>query len=394
MKRPLFLLAVSAISFFLPAPAQNRIVTVKVNNPLSIERPFESIEIDVSDLEKRLKPTKEQTFVVTDTAGNRLPAQITYNGKLLFQARLSSNGNAIYTIKAGACLPYPVVSCGRHYPERADDIAWENDRVAFRAYGPALQKRGERAFGYDAFAKRVAYPVVSKWYDAELHRHLSYHRDYGEGMDVYTVGPTLGCGTSALLAPGDSIVYPYCYQKYEILDNGPLRFTMRLTYHPFVISGDTVTEIRLISLDRGSQLNRTLITYQGLSSPHPVVTGLVVHPSNPDAWKTDTQAGYIAYEDLTDRPKAGNGRIYVGAVVPQGMEKSGMTPFPAAESKRQRGGATGHVLAQSTYRPGTSYLYYWGSGWSKYGFSDMKAWTTYLARYADCLRHPVHVQIH
>ena len=44
---------------------------------------------------------------------------------------------------------WDVVACGRQYPERLDDVAWENDRAAYRAYGPALQEKGERAFGYD-----------------------------------------------------------------------------------------------------------------------------------------------------------------------------------------------------------------------------------------------------
>lgn len=392
MKKLVFFFLATAMSVQTSA-AQTRKITVRVSNPIAVTRPCESIEIDSKTLQKRLKPEAGQTYRVEDATGNRLPVQMTHDGKLLFQAQLSPNGQATYTITTGSPLPYPTVACGQHYPDRADDIAWENDRVAFRAYGPALQKRGERAFGYDAFAKRVAYPVIYKWYDGELRRGISYHRDHGEGMDVYTVGPTLGCGTAALLGKNDSIVYPYCYQTFEILDNGPLRFTMKLTYRPFSLNGNSITEVRTISLDKGSQLNRTLISYNGLQHPMPVVTGIVVHPENPDAWKTDTQDGYIAYEDLTNQAKGNNGKIYVGAVVPYKLEKTGMTPFPEAERKRQRGGAVGHVLAQSMYQPQTGYLYYWGTGWSKYGFSSMEAWTTYLKNYASCLRHPVKISI-
>lgn len=60
---------------------------------------------------------------------------------------------------------------------------------------------------------------------AELQNAISYHIDHGYGMDCYAVGPTLGCGTAALMA-GDTIIYPYCYRTQEILDNGPLRFTV------------------------------------------------------------------------------------------------------------------------------------------------------------------------
>lgn len=46
---------------------------------------------------------------------------------------------------------------------------WENDLVGFRAYGPALQARGERGFGYDLFTKRgTAAPVLEDMYAKEL----------------------------------------------------------------------------------------------------------------------------------------------------------------------------------------------------------------------------------
>ena len=110
-----------------------------------------------------------------------------------------------------------VRACGRQYPERLDDMAWENDLVGFRAYGPALQARGERGFGYDLFTKRgTAAPVLEDMYAKELDadswkqvnelrktdpkaadelvRTFSYHIDHGYGMDCYAVGPTLGAG--------------------------------------------------------------------------------------------------------------------------------------------------------------------------------------------------------
>lgn len=48
---------------------------------------------------------------------------------------------------------------------------------------------------------------------------------------------------------GDTIVYPYCYATQEILDNGPLRFTVKLVYNPLVVKGDsTIIETRIITL--------------------------------------------------------------------------------------------------------------------------------------------------
>ena len=59
----------------------------------------------------------------------------------------------------------------------------------------------------------------------ELVRTFSYHIDHGYGMDCYAVGPTLGAGVSALMV-NDTIIYPWCYKTQEVLDNGPLRFTV------------------------------------------------------------------------------------------------------------------------------------------------------------------------
>ena len=58
-----------------------------------------------------------------------------------------------------------VVACGRQYPERLDDVAWENDRAAYRAYGPALQEKGARAFGYDIWTKSAVSYTHLVWYN-------------------------------------------------------------------------------------------------------------------------------------------------------------------------------------------------------------------------------------
>ena len=50
------------------------------------------------------------------------------------------------------------------------------------------------------------------------------------------------------------------------------------------------------------------------------------------------------------------------------------------------------VLAISNYKPETEYTYYWGSGWSKYGFDSMESWNTYLDQYAQSVRNPLKVE--
>ena len=294
-------------------------------------------------------------------------------------------------------------------------MAWENDLVAFRTYGPALQATGERAFGYDIWTKyNTTEPVVEARYagelnpetkakiaelkktdpkaGSELYRSVSYHVDHGNGLDCYKVGPTLGGGTAALMS-GDSIIYPYCYATQEILDNGPLRFTVKLVYNPLTVKDNSdVIETRLISLDAGSHMNKTVVAYSNLKETMPVATGIVLH--EPDgAVVTDAANGYITYVDPTDNVNNNNGKIFVGAAFPATVKDAKVVLFPEKEKKELRGGADGHVLAVSDYEPGSEYTYYWGSAWDKADIKTADAWNEYVAAFAQKLRAPLTVTV-
>lgn len=386
-------------------------VVVSVHNSLDFARDGEMVEVPLTKLQK-VSLKDGQKYVVVDAATKaQVPYQLTYDGMLIFPATVGAGATSSYTVKAGQPEAMDTVACGRFYPERLDDIAWENDKAAYRAYGPALQRRHEQAYGYDVFTKSVSYPVVEKRYAMELDsaaraqiavwrkegqkekadslvKIISYHVDHGNGMDVYNVGPTLGGGASALM-DGEELIYPYCFKDYEILDNGPLRFTMKLTYNPLKVKGDTtVVETRVISLDKGSYLNRTVLTYSGLSNPTTLASGLVLHSQNPNGYVLNADDRFIAYADSTNNATAGHGVIYVGAAFPKQVEKAYVQLFP--EPKKD---AIGHVLATSLYEPNSSYVYYWGSGWSKGGVQDMDAWTTYLKDFSKQLASPLEVEV-
>jgi len=398
------------------ACGQKQAVTVTVANSTDLNRSDEMVEVPMDDLSQRLQLPDTAEVIVLDQNGLQVPSQVTSDGKLIFPATVGANASVDYTIQAGMPMTVETSACGRQYPERVDDIAWENDKVAFRTYGPALQATGERAFGYDVWAKNVPEMVVEARYASELnpetmakiaelrktdpeaadelYKSVSYHVDHGNGLDCYKVGPTLGGGTAALLDNNAAIIYPYCYKDFEILDNGPLRFKVKLVYNPLVVNGDSnVVETRILSLDKGSHLNKTVVSYQNLNNATPVVTGLVIHPENPEAYKAETEKGYIAYQDLTDNVNNNNGEIYVGAVFPALVKEAKAVLFSEEESKGERGGATGHVLAVSDYNPGSEYVYYWGSGWSKAGMDSMDKWTEYLNEYAQKVRHPLTVTL-
>lgn len=411
--KKIFILAAIALMGSASCADSKQSMTVTVTNPLELERTGEMVEVPMSDVTAKLQLADTAQIVVLGEDGQQVPYQVTYDEKVVFPVTVKANGTATYTIQSGTPDPYNVIACGRYYPERLDDVAWENDLGGYRAYGPALQKRGERGFGYDLFTKyNTTEPILESLYAeeldkekrariaelkktdpkaaAELQNAISYHIDHGYGMDCYAVGPTLGCGTAALMA-GDTIIYPYCYRTQEILDNGPLRFTVKLEFNPLTVRGDSnVVETRVITLDAGSYLNKTVVSYTNLKEAMPVTTGIVLR--EPDGVVTaDAANGYITYVDPTTDRSGGNGKIFIGAAFPSLVKEAKTVLFPEKEKKELRGGADGHVLAISEYEPGSEYTYYWGSAWDKAAIKTADAWNAYMAEYAQKVRTPLTV---
>lgn len=399
-------------ALFCFACNDSRTVTVTVTNPLAMERSNEMVEVSMETVTDRLGLADTAQIVVLNADGQQVPYQITYDGKVIFPAAIAAGGTATYTIQTGTPEAFDVKACGRCYPERMDDMAWENDLVAFRAYGPALQAKGERGFGYDLFTKyNTTEPMLEAMYAkeldketlakiaelkktdpkaaAELSRERSYHIDHGYGMDCYAVGPTLGAGVAALMV-NDTIIYPWCYKNQEILDNGPLRFTVKLEFTPLTVKGDsTVVETRLITLDAGSHLNKTAVSYSNLKETLPIVAGIVLH--EPDgAVVADAANGYITYVDPTTGPD--NGKIFMGAAVPA-VVKDAKTVLFSEKEKKERNNADGHVLAVSDYEPGSEYVYYWGFAWDKADIKTADAWNRYMANFAQKVRNPLTVKV-
>lgn len=399
-------------ALFCFACNDSRTVTVTVTNPLAMERSNEMVEVSMETVTDRLGLADTAQIVVLNADGQQVPYQITYDGKVIFPAAIAAGGTATYTIQTGTPEAFDVKACGRCYPERMDDMAWENDLVAFRAYGPALQAKGERGFGYDLFTKyNTTEPILEAMYAkeldketlakiaelkktdpkaaAELSRERSYHIDHGYGMDCYAVGPTLGAGVAALMV-NDTIIYPWCYKNQEILDNGPLRFTVKLEFTPLTVKEDsTVVETRLITLDAGSHLNKTAVSYSNLKETLPIVAGIVLH--EPDgAVVADAANGYITYVDPTTGPD--NGKIFMGAAVPT-VVKDAKTVLFSEKEKKERNNADGHVLAVSDYEPGSEYVYYWGFAWDKADIKTADAWNRYMADFAQKVRNPLTVKV-
>lgn len=387
-------------------PADKKAFTVSVRNDSESFRQ-EVVEIDANAVYAKLSISGGRQFQVINAVGQEVAYQITYDGKVLIDAAVRPCGVAQFTIQKGTPKTFKNTCYGRMYPERVDDIAWENDRTAYRCYGPALQRNNEKAYGVDVWLKNTPELVVENRYHIEhgakqriaelkqtnpaaadsLNKLTSYHYDLGNGLDCYKVGPTLGCGTPALM-DGDNIIFPYCYKEYEILDNGPLRFTVKLVYNPATIKGDAnVVENRILSLDKGSNFNKMTVWYDGLTQPVDIASGVVIHSE--DLNSVVLGKNYVHYADPTDNPNGQNFQIYVAALFPNGVDVTKKVMFEKPFS-----GNAGHALGiKKGYKSGERFTYYFGSAWSKYDCRNQKEWQVRIDSFLNGLNQPLEVEV-
>lgn len=386
--------AAIAVLAFIATACSGKSVEVTVENPGDSARTQQTVELPAADILDRLH---SDYCYVTDADGNEIPSQVTYDGKLIFQAGVDGKSAVKYMIlPSDTAHVYAAKVSGRAYPERADDVAWENELVGFRAYGPATRAKGETAYGYDIFFKHhTDRQILEKLYAPETDpatwvtvdslrkisdqaaedyiKTFSYHIDHGLGMDCYAVGPTLGAGV-AVPVVGDSLSFSWCYDKAEVLDNGPLRFTVRLDFAPRAVGADSaVTEHRLITLDAGSHLNRTRVWYNGLSGRRRIAAGYPLRDESAPALGKKS----IAYADPTQGDD--NGKALLGMVFAE--------PFSGTFSRQ------GHILGMVNIEPADTLEYYWGFAWSREPLqgktADMDSWSGYLDTFDYNLSAPL-----
>ena len=378
-----FLLAACERVRYEDAGRPTQAVTITVSNPTGDFRQ-QVVEVDAGQVFQQLGISGGRQFRVTNDLKQEVVYQLTYDGKLLLDASVRPHGTATYRIERGRPADQPAVAYGRMYPERLDDITWENDFGMYRLYGPALQRRGERAYGNDVWVKNT--PDLQTETRYWIHPAVSFHEDHGRGLDCYKVGPSLGCGTPALME-GDALVFPYCYRDYELLDNGPLRFTVSLAYGPTEHQGDSLTEHRLLSLDKGSSFNRQTVWYEGATRPVDITSGVVIH--NEDTRSVVTAADCVLYADPTDNPQGNNSQIFVGVLFPDGA-----TEVKQVEHAGHKDGIHGHALCiRRGVQPGERLTYYWGSSWSKYDCRTLSEWQQRTTTFRQSLRQPLVVEI-
>lgn len=236
-----------------PAP----VLRVRIHNDLAIARPSETIELTAAQLAALGDLSRVHVF---DDTKEVLAQSLDLDGdgksdSLVFQADFPPRRARTFELRIGDKRVYRREDFrvyGRFVRERHDDFAWENDRVAHRMYGPALegwQQEPLTSSTVDVWLKRTRRLVVNDWYLVD-----DYHRDTGEGADFFSAGRSRGCGGSGLWRDGRLVVSKN-FRESKVLANGPIRLVFELRY-PVWEAGDVRSETKRITLDAGQNFNR------------------------------------------------------------------------------------------------------------------------------------------
>lgn len=366
------------LAFILPVSmiAQTK-ATITIQNKSALDRKETIAEIKWSMILTSYPQIDTANFVVINpNTKKQVPYQLEHKGNkaiqnLLVQLDIKAKSTVILFIQKGKPEPVTAKTYARYVPERLDDFAWENDKIAFRAYGKALEKTEGDAYGFDVWVKSTSQLVLNDRY-----KRNDYHIDHGDGLDYYHVGYTLGAGNMAPYVK-DTIRYSGNYHHWKVLDNGPLRSSFQLSYDSWNAGGIKVTAVKNISLDAGSQLNKieNIFTFND-TKPMPVVVG-IIRRDKAGVISLNEQQGILGYWEPTFEKE---GTTAVGAILSTPAKKMWV-------DKEQ-------LLAKTEVKNNEPLVYYTGAAWDKAGkFTHSKQWMDYLDHFNQVIQSPLIVTV-
>ncbi|KPH11079.1 DUF4861 domain-containing protein [Chryseobacterium sp. ERMR1:04] len=369
--------------------AQN---SIQIKNTLDFPR-TEVVSIPVSNLQSFLNKNKESDLRIKDNGNKYLPIQWIDNdgdGKsdeLLFQANIEGNKTNSYTIVADAKTPVPeskLTTYSRLVPERVDDYAWENDKIAFRVYGPKGQKEAlagvngsTLSSGVDIWLKRTDQPIINKWYKGYMTDPMYYHKDTrGEGYDPYHVGDSRGTGGTGIWK-NDSLQVSQNFVTSKTIATGPLRTVFELTYNPWSEYG--IKETKRISLDLGSNFSKFESTFEAEKQVPNYTIGVTLHKNEGEA-KLNDKSGYYLHWEKIDDAFVGEGIVVDPKIVEKSIAFTSKTPDQS------------NLLVVT--KPQRKLVYYAGFAWQKSGqVQTQKDWEALLQKQSKIIANPLLIKI-
>ena len=374
----LYVLSIFFFMLLLPKAYTQSLVTITVENKGNTPRTDEVISIPWPSL-LAIRPNMDTAnfSVLNVVTKEKIPFQFELQGKntiqhLLLQVSVPLQSTITLSINKEKSSLQATKTYGRFVPERKEDFAWENDKIAFRMYGKELENTPkEMAYGMDVWVKSTQRMVIN-----ERYKRGRYHENLGDGMDYYHVGLTLGAGN---IAPylNDSIYYSRNYVRWKILDNGPLRTTFQLEYDDWNVAGKQVKATKTISLDAGSQLNKVqaLYTYSDTSSL-PIAVGIIKR-KDPGTLMLDEKQGVMGYwePEMGDYGITGVGCVFI--TNPTQMKLTNQQLLTISPSVKNK-----------------PFIYYTGAAWNKAGvYTSADQWFSYLHQFKNHLNNPLLISL-
>jgi hypothetical protein len=356
--------------------------TVTAVNDLHAARPGETIELRADDL-TALGAGDMTRVHVRDEEGRELLCQaVDADGdakpdRVVFQADFAAGQSRTFTVAAGPKTVYTreqFRAYGRFVRERYEDFCWENDRIAHRMYGRALETADRIPLissTVDIWSKRTTRLVINDWYMVD-----NYHGDTGEGGDFYSAGQSRGCGGNGLWA-ADRLWVSRNFVSSRVLACGPIRLLFELTYEAFDVDGLPVSEVKRISLDAGQNLNHFQSIYR---------------PCKPAALVSGIGLKKVAGEHLDYDAEQGRLSGWEPMEMEAGEQGLALIVDPRLVVQRTHD-ALNHLLLVRV-PPDDGVSYWAGFCWDRSGqFPDAGSWTAYVDRFTRGLRSPIRVTV-
>jgi hypothetical protein len=364
-------------------------VSIHLTNNLSIVRQNETVEVLIADLPEPLSSKIDKIGVYDPSENTFLTTQlidVDQDGKmdqLIFQPQLAPSSQKTFHLKEQPDKPEAVEYCfSRIVPTRIDDYTWENDKVAFRTYGPraqALVEEGKEggiiSSGIDCWLKKVSYPVINKWYKASEEEGISYHEDHGEGLDNYHVGISRGAGGLAIKGADDQYFVSKNFTAHKTLATGPLRTLFQLDYADWQGPQGMIKEQKTISLDYGNNLMKIEVSIQGTDH---IAAGISLQ---------ENHGGIIDKNNLLIFKQNHFETILSNVILtPQKHFKSQHIYNPQIKDQN-------HLFLDLKIL-NQSLVYYVGFYWSESNqFADHEAWEAHLDHLAIKIENPIQLNI-
>lgn len=370
-------------------PQKSKNVSFKISNNLDFKRK-EVFEIHGSNLDRLLENHNPAFLRIRNKKKKSdLPIQwisdssnANHEIKLLIQVEIPANSTVAYEVffDSSDSLTQPdVQTYSRFVPERTDDYAWENDKVAFRTYGPtgqieALQNipGSTLSSGIDLWLKRTDKLIINKWYRLNEEQEGYYHTDHGEGYDPYHVGKSRGTGGIGVFK-NDSLQVSENFSSYKTLETGPLRTIFQLKYEPW--SEFSIKETKTISLDVGSNFSRFEVDLSSDTTVPNYTIGITLHEKE-GQYNIYRDLGILSHWERIDDSEIGEGIIIDPSIIDSAFVYTSPVPDQS------------HLFI-NTY-PKNKIIYYAGFAWNKSNqIASKKDWDVLLKEKALCIQNPL-----